>query len=191
MEENFDQNKEHESRVEIVGTKHEKKDSECWIKYLVISLATFFGAFLAVYFVLDNMMDRYVPRMYPPPGIMNDKDMERFIKQQDELMKDMEKLPPIVAPLFNNPVKIQTFQEDDDYKIIIDLKPFNGDEKAITFNATANSIKISGKSDKKMKNGEKDISFMQSFSLPQKIDVNDIKTEKRGNNYIITLPIED
>ncbi len=186
MEENSEQNKER--HVEIVTSKDDKK-CECWTKYLFMSLAAFFGAFLAVYFVTDSMMHRYFIPL-PPPS-MDNRDVDDFLRQQDRMMRDFVKNRPSMNPFMAGPVKVQTFQDDGVYKIIIDLKPFGGDEKNIKLDVTEYSVKISGKSDKKGKNGEKEISFMQSFSLPHKIDVDDVKTEKKGNDYIIILPIED
>ncbi len=188
MEENFDQNKETQSDVKIVSEKPEKNNN-CWMKYLVVSMAAFFGAFLAVYFAVDMMFHRYLVPV--PPPVIKVQDIDDMVKQQEQMMQDFMKYKPITNPFVQSPVKVQTFQENDKYKIIVDLKPFNGDEKAIKLDVTADTVKITGKSEKTTKGAENEISFMQSFSLPQKIDVDDVKTEKKGSDYVITLPIED
>ena len=187
MEDNLEQNKDSKAHVEIVTDNNEKKID--WAKYLILSLAAFFGAFLAVYFVMDSMFHRYfIP--VPPPS-MKIHEIDDFLEHQDKMMDDFIKYKPAINPFIASPVKVQTFQEGDEYKVIVDLKPFDGNEKNIKLDVTQNNVKISGKSEKKGKNGEEDVSFMQSFSLPHKVDVNDIKTEKKGSNYIITLPLED
>ncbi|MDD3237384.1 MAG: Hsp20/alpha crystallin family protein [Candidatus Gastranaerophilales bacterium] len=180
MEENF--NNEHEHKKEC-------HTPTCWLKYLVITLAAFFGAFLAVYFVADNTMHRY---MYPQlPPTMPDRQIQQAINQQERMMRDITDFSMPINPFAQNPVQVESMKDGDAYKIIIDLKPFNNNPNNIKLNINENSVKISGNSDTKKHHREKDISFMQNFSLPQKINVHDVTKEIKHNKYIITLPIED
>lgn len=191
MEENFEQNKEPHACDKIENESDNNcKHSCCWLKYLVITLVIFFGAFLAVYFVADIELHKYFMQSVNPPVIKVD-DLDDILKEQDRMMQDLTKYKPAVNPFFINPVKLQTFQEGDDYKIILDLKPFGGNEKNIKVDVKPTSVKISGKSEKKAKDNEEEVSFSQSFSLPQKVDVKEVTKVRNGDRYIITIPIED
>lgn len=188
MSENLSQN-EPENKDSELQYQHETKDQKGCLKYLLILMAIFLGAFLAVYFVADITVHKY---FYPPkPAFLEMRDIDDMIKEEDMTMKDLLNYQNTPSPFVSAPVKIQTLQEDNFYKIILDLKPFNGNVNNITIKAKPYSIGIVGKYDSKTKNSKKDISFVQNFSLPEKIDVKAIKKQKEGNNYIITLPIED
>lgn len=192
MEENFDQNQDPQPKcpIENKNNKNECGGSGCWVKYLVITLAAFFGAFLAVYFVADTELHKYCMQAVTPPAIKVD-DLDDILKEQDRMMQDLTKYKPAVNPFFINPVKLQTFQENNDYKIILDLKPFGGTDKNIKVDVKPTSVKISGNSDKNDKNIENRISFSQSFSLPQKVNVKGVTKVKNGDRYVITIPIDE
>lgn len=190
MDENFEQNQDQTPQQETKEEKRDAKEPSGWSKCLLITLAVFLGVFFAVYFVVDNMIHRFF--MPPiPPQVIGVDDLDDILREQDRMMQDFAKYKPLVNPFSVNPVKVQTFQKDDEYIIMVDLKPFGGDEKNIKVDVKPNSVKLSGESSKKDKHSENDISFSQSFSLPHKVDVEDVTKEKKGNNYVITIPIED
>lgn len=198
MEENYDNNEE-QNRTEH-DNNHDRNTSTCWVKYLVISLAAFFGAFLAVYFIADQAVNRYMmppghPLFMPMPRMLSEREVQRMIKHQEKMQErmfyDLEKAENVRDPFVVNPVKIDTFKNKNSYIIMIDLKPFNNDPNKVKIDIKPYKIKLSGESDEVKKGTENEVSFMQNFSLPQKIDVDDVKKEVKGNKYIITLPIDD
>ena len=191
MEENFNQEpKEVEYEKVESTTSSEKKDCFCWLKYLGITLAAFLGAFLAVYFATDVVLHSYfAPQVIPK--YVKAADIDDMIKEQEQMMQDFSNFKPFVNPLIMNPVRVETLREGDDYKIVVDLKPFNGNEKNIKVDVNADRVNLSGKSEQDGSKSYKEVSFSQSFSLPHQIDVKDVKKEKHGDKYVIILPIKD
>lgn len=193
MEENYE-NKSEQSE----HNSHHHHDCDtptCWLKYLVISLAAFFGAFLAVYFVADQSVHKYMmpPRHPVPPmhKMLTDREVQKMLKDQERMFDDIAMFETTMNPFLVNPVKIETYKNKDAYVITIDLKPFGGDADKIKVDVKPTKVRLSGESDETNKGTTKDISFMQNFSLPQKIDVEDVTKEVKGDKYVITLPIED
>lgn len=197
MSEDFNQNEEsNEKNIEAANEPKNTQDND-WIKYLLITLGAFLGAFLAVYFVADMTMHRY---FYPSRSTMFSQPFSRpcpimmpiSIDSDDVEMKEFDDLnKSMLGPFSRNKVNIKAKQEDDFYKIIIDLKPFGGNDKNIIVNASPHFVSISGKSDKQDKITKQYLAFSQSFHLPEKISVRDIIKRKDGNKYIIILPISD
>lgn len=187
MEENYAQNNEQNNHG---FNNHDHHHSNCWIKYLVISLAAFFGAFLAVYFAVDVAMHKYYRNM-PFYGIPARDNTADFVKQQERILDDITRFQQVMNPFMVNPVKIQTYQKDDAYKIVIDLKPFGGEPDKIKTDIKPKRVYLSGESEIKDGDSDRDISFAQNFSLPEKIDVKAVTKQVEGDNYVITLPIKD
>lgn len=193
MGENSNQNQEQQpSHLCTEGGQYNRscKEPVCWLKYLVITLAAFAGAFFAVYFIADIKLHEYFTPHLPPPSVRVE-DLDDILREQDRMMQDLMRLTPNLNPFFINPVKLQTFQDNDEYKIILDLKPFGGNENNIKVDVTPTSVKVSGKSQKKDKHNEDEVSFYQSFALPKKADPKGVTKEKNGNRYVITIPIAD
>lgn len=192
MNENYSEN---EQNREVHGSMQHRHnpDESPWVRYLMALLGAFLGAFLAVYFILDVSAQRF---LYPSlPRFSDSRDIDEMIKEQNREMNNFvngqHMSNPFVSPFVPEPVKVQTTKNEDNYKIVIDLKPFNGDEKDIIVKAKAHRISIEGKYGAKKDHSQKNISFSQNFSLPEAIDVKNITKEKKGNNYIITLPFEE
>lgn len=173
------------------NTREEFKSCDCskdkWIKFGLIVLAVFLGCYLATYYLLDQMRHHYY---YAPVRPIH--NIDNVIQQQDKMFDEMESLPVDVNSLLptNAPV-IQTFKKDDAYKVIVDLKPFDGEVSNIKTEIKPNRISIFGQKFTTKKHGESDYEFSQSFVLPERIDVKDVKKEKVKDKYIITLPIKD
>jgi len=185
-ENNF-QNVENQE-VQAVKSDSETK-KEVFMKYLLIFIATVTGAFLAFYFVIDmtikNMlnpeyqmrrMNREISRIDRNIG----KDFDKEFRDFDKNMKHMGKMVP-------NPVIIE--KDNDEYKVIIDLKPFGGNAKNVNVNVTnENMLKIEASNEVKKGEKEKITNMIQTYLLENKVDVNEISKEEKGGKYIIELP---
>ena len=187
-EENNTQNESQSNNTKPEENKKTLQDN--WKKYLLITFGAFVGAFLAVYVVADMALEKHFFYM-TRPAFYDLRDIDELIKDEDDTMKDFMNYHQAPNPFVSEPVKIQTVQEDDFYKIIMDLKAFNGDDKNITIKAKPHSVKIEGKYDSKTKNAQKDVVYVQSFSLPEEIDTAKVTKKKDGNKCIITLPIKE
>ena len=100
--------------------------------------------------------------------------------------------PKMFAPITTPKFHIVNIEENNDnYKITIDLKQFHDDEKNVMVDVKPNYVKISGKASVKTEKEQSSFSYFQEIPLTKKIELEDIKKEKIGNNYIITIPFED
>ena len=93
---------------------------------------------------------------------------------------------PKMRPMIVNLVK-----EANEYRVIVDLAQFDGDENLISIDTNDNELTVKGQLDKNVRGTEKIIRFTQSYSLDEKINKENIKKEKKDNKYIITIPFED
>ena len=164
----------------------EEEKKHYLLKILGIILATFIGAFLAFYFAVDITLNRMMSPEY------HIKKMEKLFKNHeksfykfDEKMLD-NPFEPKMAPMLVNLVK-----EPAEYKIIVDLKPLDGNEKNVNVTLNGKILTVSGEIDKTNKKSEKIMNFTQSFYLDEDLIPAKMTKEKSGNKYIITLPFEE
>ena len=156
------------------------------LKLLGIIFATFAGAFLAFYFAVDITLNR----MFSPDYHM--KKFEKMLEKQERNLHKFDSgmidhpFEPKMAPMLVNLVK-----EPNEYKVIVDLKPLDGNEKLVNVNLNDKVVTISGQIDKNSKHEEKIINFTQAFYLDEDVQADKIVKEKQGNKYIITIPFAD
>lgn len=164
----------------------EERPHHHWLKVIGVIIATFLGAFLAFYFAVDMTFNRM---MNPDYQI---RKMEKAIKHQQKNFSKFEDkfmdnpFEPKMAPMLVNLVR-----ESDEYKVIVDLKPLDGDEKNVNVKLNDNVVTVSGELGKIDRRGEKIMNFSQAFYLDEKVNVDKITKERKGNKYIITLPFEE
>lgn len=164
----------------------EEEKKHTLLKVIGVIIATFLGAFLAFYFAVDISLNR----MLNPDYQM--RKMEKIMKHQERNFNKLERkyldnpFEPRMAPMLVNLVK-----EGDEYKVIVDLKPLNHDEKNVNVDLKDNIITVTGEIDKTKRNTESIMNFSQSFYLDEKLLPNKISKEKKGDKYIITIPFED
>ena len=181
---------ENNNRHDYDREHHELHHVLGWVKVLLISFAAFLGAYLATYYIVDQARHThgypFARFERPNKDFMAQRrlyeDFNRF--ERDALMMDKELMA-------KNPVKIKPLKDNEGYKICINLKPFDDNEKNIKVDIKPNRVNISGQSDKVDKNNESEFSFAQSFILPETINVSKVKKERKGHKYIIILPFED
>lgn len=182
--------------------RHEEFD-DCFLckhpalKHLLTALMAFLGAFAAFYVITDW----HFKRMYDPVYQMGRMDkaimqreknfdrMEmRALKQQEKMdkqaLKHREKFEKETSGF------IHVEQTPDEYRIIIDLRPFNNNEKNIEVKTSNNTITINAAGETNNRNKQEIIRYSQTFAFGEKIDANEITKTRDGNNYIITVPID-
>ena len=162
------------------STKHH------WLRITAIALITFIVAFLAFYIVMEIMYHRLTDSRFET------KRLERLVQHEQNAMQKYEEkmmehpFTPKMRPGIVNLVK-----ENNEYKVIIDLSPLDGNENAINLSLENDILTISGELDKKSFDNERIINFVQSYYLDEDVDLNKMLKEKKGHKYIITLPFED
>ena len=175
-------------------------EKDNWKKCLLMILAAFLGGFFAFYFVMDQAVNRYEKRHYNPKHfeekIFNDieNSFKNELKEFDRMMSKHNKISALdmAMPIFiMDSVKIKTEFEDNHFNIVVDLKPFQGDENKINYNVVGRKLTVFGSSSVKDKNSEHDISFSQDFILPENADTVNIRKIKDGKKLIISIPLKE
>lgn len=182
----MDENKEYHEFKECHCDEHHHTTH--WVKFALLLLALFLASYLAVYYVMDQIRHAY----YLPAAPM--EDIDRIINEQDRMFeREMGAFPLHKQALMHVKSPIETFKDDknNEYKMIINLKPFNNNPKNINLDIQDNRVSVTGVGEKSGKNTDKVYTFSQSFVLPEKIDLEKVTKEKSGHNYVITLPIDD
>ena len=157
-----------------------------WLRVLGIIVITFLVAFLAFFAALEFSLHRMMDPIYHAKKIekMMRQEQKRIEKFEDKMMENP--FEPKMQPMLVNLVK-----ENDEYKVIVDLKPLGGNDKNIKVNLENNVISIYGDMEKKEHRGEEIMSFAQSYYLDEKINSDKMTKEKKGDKYIITIPFEE
>lgn len=168
---------------------------EKWMKYALIAISTFLGAFLAFYFVADQVAKRmfihhmplHMRHMMAPIEKM-DRKMEKVVRNEERAMENFD-MPEM--PMAKDPAILKNYSTEDEYKIILDLSKFNDNPENVKVNIQDNRVNISGKSTIKKFGKTGEYEFEQNFVLPHDINKAYVTKIKKGHKYIITLPFED
>jgi HSP20 family molecular chaperone IbpA len=100
----------------------------------------------------------------------------------DKIMHESEKLVK-----GNNVIHME--QGKNNYKIMIDLRPFDNDVNNLDIHTDNNVLTIAGRSVKKNKNKEQISRFQQSYMFGDNVDLNNLKKETDGEYLVVSLPI--
>ena len=115
-----------------------------WLRVLGIIAVTFLIAFLAFFTALEISLHRMMDPVYHAKRIekmmrQEQRKLERF---EDKMMDNP--FEPKMQPMLVNLVK-----ENDEYKVIVDLRPLGGNEKNIKVNLENNVISVFGNMERK------------------------------------------
>jgi len=131
----------------------EENQKHHWLKILSIVLLSFIASFLAFYIVMGIMLDRMTNPVY------NAKKIEKMILKDQKAIHNIERKMESPFEPQMRPTIVNLVRENNEYKVIVDLKPFDGDEKGININYEDNILSIKGEIDKKSLINEKIINF--------------------------------
>ncbi len=167
--------------LENESTKHH------WLRIGAIAIITFIVAFIAFYCAMEIMLHRMTDPMF------NAKRIEKIMRQQERSFQRIEDkitndnpFEPKMRPMLVNLVK-----ENNEYKVIVDLRPLENNEKGVNVNIKDHVVQVSGELDEKSFGGEKIINFSQAYYLDEDFDKDKITKEKKGDKYIITIPFSE
>lgn len=160
-----------------------EESKQHWIRIGVVALTTFLVAYLAFYIALKH----HLKRAYDP--FYQAQKMEKMFEKQsynfDKYILDkMEN--PFEAKM--RPMIVNLVKEPNEYKVIVDLSQFDGEEKAVDVIVKGDELTVKGQFDKKIRGNEKIINFTQTYYLDEKFDEEKITKEMKGNKYIVTIP---
>lgn len=156
-------------------------------KAILCALMIFLGSYCAFYTVSDWHYKRMLSSAMMP---FNLKAAEHFIQ------KDINKMDKMFKNETGNfwgqrggTKVIHIEQEDNAYKIMIDLRAFDNNEKNLQVSTNGNILTITGRSIRKSKNNEQISEFQQNYLFGDNVKLSDMTKQTNGNYYIITLPI--
>lgn len=156
------------------------------LKHILTGLLVFLGAFSAFYVVSDW----HFKRMLDPGYQM--RRMDRAMMRQEHRYDKMARKE--LQRQYKMDEKISGFihveKAKDAYKIIIDLKPFDNNEKNVEVSTAGNILTINAAGEKNSRSKEEVIRYNQNFTFGDDVDLDKITKVREGNKYIITVPIE-
>ncbi len=168
------------------------------LKHVLVGLLVFLGAFLAFYVVADwhfkRMLDPSFYMRKMDRAIMQrennfDKMERRALEQQEwinrKAMKMQQKMVDQTSQYFH------VEKMDNAYKIIIDLRPFDNDEKNVEVKTDGNTVVINAAGEKNSRHRQEIVKYSQAFAFSENIDSSGITKVREGDKYIITIPFED
>lgn len=171
--------------------KHEEFD-DCFLckhtalRHVLIGLLIFLGAFLAFYVVSDWHFKRMLDPVYQM------RRMDRAIQKQERQFDNLARKEFQRQNQFerNTAQFIKVERTQDAYKIIIDLRPFDNNEKNVELKTEGNKLIINAAGEKNGKRGQEIIRYSQAFAFSDDVDMDNIMKVREGNNYIITVPFD-
>lgn len=156
------------------------------LKTILISLLVFCGAFAAFYVVTDwhykRMLDpavqmRKVEKMMNSDQRQYEKMMNRQFKKDMAMEKNIQRY-------------IRVERTPQNYKIFIDLQPFDDNEKNIEVITNKNSLTINAAGEKNKHGHQEIVRISQTFAFDEDVDLEKITKIREGREYIIVVPIE-
>ena len=165
--------------------EEERNHHPIW-KFLGIVLATFIGAYLAFYFVVDTTFNRMMNPEYQL------RKMEKMMHRQEKRLHRFEDkmLENPFEPKFA-PTLVDLTKNSDEYKVVVNLKPLGNDEKNVNVKLDNNVLTVSGEMEKSGRRGERIMRFSQSFYLDARLEADKMTKEREGDKYIVTIPFEE
>lgn len=158
-------------------------------KSIICALLIFLGAYCAFYTVADWHFKRMMHfAMIPPSPKIIDKMMKHDMHKMDKMFKRNEET---IFGYKNKANIIHMEQSDDDYKVIIDLRAFDNNDKNVQVTANGNILTISGRSIRKSKNNEQISEFQQNYMFGENVQLGNLTKEVEGNYFVIKIPISD
>lgn len=164
--------------------ENNNKPKHCWCTYTKYVLATLVGTFLAFYFVADMTVNRMMDPMYQI------KRMEKRIQKEGRTatMTHQKMVKESGLPMHRSFVMLEKGKSE--YKIIVDLKPFDNDPDDINVVVNDKDVTISGEVERDGLGEDRFMRFSQTFYLDEKIDANKIIKTSQRDKCIIILPFK-
>ena len=157
------------------------------LRHTLIGILVFLGAFAAFYVVTDWHFKRMLD-----PGVQMRKMEKMMLRDQNRMDKMIRRE---AMQDFNFQRKAENFirveKNPDNYKIIIDLRPFDNDEKNVEVKTNGSMLTVTAAGETKKHGHEMITKVSQNFMFDENVDLNKINKIREGNDYIIFVPIEE
>src|SRR5574344_158175 len=160
-----------------------------------LSVFFFIGGFFGTNFYLNHKIDDLFDKTFATNKPANE-NIKNIMDEQNDEMEDFQKsfFTQNSNPensgfmFFGNPNTIsgtiRTEENEKNYKISVNLKPFNNDIKNVKVKVGKHRVTISAHA----KDKHNSSSVYKSFSVSDKLDKNKMTKVQKGSNLIITIP---
>ncbi len=170
---------------------HNTEHQNCWLckhpifKHMLIGFLVFLGAYLAFYTVTDW----HFKKMLDPAFQM--RNVERKLIQSQHQMEKMYRQNFDKEYQLGQKTAgyIRLEKRNDAYEVIVNLRPFDNNDKNVEFSTNDNTLTVTAAGEKSSQHNEKIIKIMQRYDFDDSVDLEAITTMRKGDNYIITIPI--
>ncbi|CDE60735.1 unknown [Fusobacterium sp. CAG:439] len=156
------------------------------LRHVLTGLLVFLGAFAAFYVVSDwhfkRMMDPMLQMRRMDRALMRDE--HRFDKMARKELHRQLRMERHAAQF------VHVEKTEDAYKIIIDLRPFDNNEKNVEVRTEGNTVIINAAGEKNTRHKQEIMKYSQAFAFGEDINANNITKVREGDNYIITVPFD-
>ena len=182
--------------------RHEEFD-DCFLckhpalRHFLTGLLVFLGAFAAFYVVSDwhfkRMLDpvsqmKRMDRAFMQRERNFDKMERRALKQQNWMDKKALKMQ---EQMNRNAAQFIHVEKDADaYRIIIDLRPFDNDEKNVEIKTQGNTLLINAAGERSTHRKTEIVKYSQMLSFGEDAELNEMTKVREGDKYIITIPVD-
>ena len=156
------------------------------MKHLFYGLLGLIGAFLAFYVVTDW----YFKAMLNPVNQMKrmDRAIERRDREMEKAVKKAVRGTERLQERANHVIRLE--QTDDEYKVLVDLVPLNDSEKNVEVKANGNVLTVKAAGIHGFGERKSLVEFTQSYMFGDDVDLSKLTKERKGDMYVITIPIE-
>lgn len=156
------------------------------MRSIFTGILIFLGAFAAFYVVSDW----HFKRMMDPAYQM--RRMDRVMVRDADRIEHMARKQ--LMHQYRMDEKIASFvrmeKTNDAYKIIINLKPFDNNEKNVKVSVNNNVLNISAAGERATGHNQEIVRYSQNFTFGDDVDLDKLTKMKDGNDYIITIPMD-
>ena len=194
MDENNYNNQDNNANQNNNGNdnKHHHHYDNCWLcehpllKHILTALMVLLGAYLAFY----TLADWHFKRMMDPVVQMRrmEKNIMREQRQMDKMHKSEYERAIRQGEKTGNYINIE--KKGNAYEIIVDLKPFDNNEKNVEVSTDGDELTITAVGESSTKRHDKMTKVIQQYEFQEDMDFNSITKERKGDKYIISVPFK-
>ena len=124
----------------------------------------------------------------PPSSGIVDKMIQKDMQKMDKMLKHNEDM---YFPRNSKANIVHLEQNEDNYKVIIDLRAFDNNDKNVQVKTNGNVLTIGARTIKKSKNNEQVSEFQQNYMFGDNVQLANLKKEIEGHYYVIEIPISE
>ncbi len=164
--------------------EHKVERHRFW-RYLLHGLLCLLGAFLAFYMVTDW----YFKSMFDPVNQMRrmDKAIERRDRDMEKAFKRAYHGTQRLEERANRIIHLE--QNDEEYKVIVDLVTLNNNERNVEVKTNGDILTVKAVGIRGIGDRKSIMEFIQSYRFNDDVDLSKLTKKRKGDNYIITIPV--